>query len=162
MSEISRQKRRPRAFESAMQMHLKIKEYFNAWEAQDRPLTIVGMALFLDIDKSTLYLYESGYYDSTEQEFSDTIKKAKMYIENAKWEGALTGKYDKSVAIFDLKVNHNAIEAQHDKYSQQQEILEWEEKEVDINKIDFSGLTNDELRTMAEFRRILQKTVDSN
>ncbi len=150
---------RPQAYATEKEMWDKIKEYFDVWELANRPITVVGMALWLNITKSTLFLYERGDYDTPNEQFSNTVKKAKMYIENAKWEGALTGKYIQSVAIFDLKVNHRAIEygkmPEDTKKPEEKEAEE--EQTIDISNIDLSGLSDEEVRVMADFRRILKK-----
>lgn len=99
---------RPRSFTSAKELWDKCLEYFVEWEKQKRPLTVVGLAVFLDICKDTLHEYGKGTYDTPENDFSDTVKKAKEYIECNKWEKALKGEYHHTVSIFDLKVNHGA------------------------------------------------------
>jgi dihydroorotase-like cyclic amidohydrolase len=48
----------------------------------------------------------SVVYDDELNSFSDTLKRAKEYVENEKIENALTGRYKSPIAIFDLKNNH--------------------------------------------------------
>ena len=155
-------------------MRLKITEYIQVWERANRPLTVVGMCLWLDIVESTLWLYEKGTYDTPGNQFSKTIKKAKMYIEMTKWEGGLSGKYDKTFAMFDLKVNHKAMEQKEKEALKAAQKAarraagigmttpvqpEEKEEEADIFNMDLSGLTDDELRVGASFRDIIKKAV---
>ena len=98
---------RHRAFTDVNELKELIIEYFQTWAENKRPVTVAGLAVFLGIGKSTLHDYEKGTYDSEEHKFSDTIKMAKDYIENDKWEKALLGFYNAPVAIFDLKNNHD-------------------------------------------------------
>lgn len=99
---------RPPSFTTAEELWNMCLQYFQAWEAQNRPLTVVGLTVFLDICRDTFAEYGKGTYDRPDSDFSDTIKKAKDYIECSKWEKALTGEYKAAVAIFDLKNNHGA------------------------------------------------------
>lgn len=104
----AKMKRRPRSFESAEELEKLIREYFAKWEEAKRPITVVGMACYLDVTRETLNQYGTGKYDTEVNDFSDTIKKAKEYIETHKWEKGLTGEYNTAMAIFDLKSNHGA------------------------------------------------------
>lgn len=107
---LPRKASRPPAFTTAQELWDKCLEYFTTWEDKVKPVTVVGLAVFLDVCKDTLNEYGKGTYDHLDVDFSVTVKKAKDYIEAVKWEKALTGQYHHSVAIFDLKVNHSAIE----------------------------------------------------
>jgi hypothetical protein len=86
---------RPKSFNCQEELKEKINEYIITWESQGRPLTVVGLALYLGV-----------VYDTEQNNFSDIIKKTKMYIEMLKWEALLAGDFDKTGLIFDLKVNH--------------------------------------------------------
>lgn len=68
-----------------------------------RPYTIEGLCVFLECDRLTLLNYEKreGY-----EPFFNTIKKAKMKIQQNKVERGLTGNAPASITIFDLKNNH--------------------------------------------------------
>jgi DNA-packaging protein gp3 len=64
-----------------------------------KPYTVSGLCAFLGISRETLNDY------SKKEEFSDTIKAAKIAIEAEKVEGATQGKYNATIVIFDLKNN---------------------------------------------------------
>jgi len=90
----------------------KIDEYFNScyetktndegkeYQVNIKPLTTLGMCLYLDISRETL----SNYYDK--EEYIDTIKKAKMRIESYAEDYLFTSKNPAGV-IFNLKNNFN-------------------------------------------------------
>ncbi len=99
---------RPPAFTTAEELWLKCKEYFDTWEEIKRPVTVTGLATYLDVHIDTLNFYETGIYDTDLNDFSATIKKAKQFIATDKWEKLLTGEYKAAGAIFDLKNNHGA------------------------------------------------------
>lgn len=104
---------RPRSFASEEELRNLILEYFQAWEEKQRPVTIVGMCLFLEISRNTLADYGSGKYDDDFNNFSDTVRQAKDYIENDKWEKGLLGIYNPRMAMLDLNINHGHIEKTH-------------------------------------------------
>lgn len=149
---------RPRSFNSEKELRDKIQEYFLIWQQDKRPYTLIGLCLFLDICRDTMNVYERGEYDDDENKYSDTIKKAKMQIEMSKWEGMLTGKYDKSAAIFDLKVNHQCIEYEKIKVIESDDIDK--EDNIDVNEFNYNNLSADELRKMAEYRKIVCKSIN--
>jgi hypothetical protein len=74
-----------------------IDTYFHMIEKEERRPTVCGLALALNMTRQTLIMY------AKEDEFSDTIKNAKLRIEMALeeglWDGAPAGK------IFNLKNN---------------------------------------------------------
>ena len=106
---------RPRDYKNVEDMSKKIDEYFAECDSRmmeivtkegkvvkvnkQRPYTISGLCLYLYITRETLLQYQS------KEEFSDTITRAKMKIENDVSEGALDGRYDGRVAQFNLKNN---------------------------------------------------------
>ncbi len=102
----------PLAFSTAAELNTKIKEYFKFRDEQGMPYNVVGLAVFLDICKDTLNEYGKGAYDFHDPLFSATVKKAKNFIENHKWDKALKGEYNAAVAIFDLKNNHGCTDKQ--------------------------------------------------
>ncbi|WP_318626895.1 terminase small subunit [Paenibacillus polymyxa] len=95
---------RPLKFESAEELQMKIEEYFESChnEAGDltRPYTITGLALALDTSRKVLLDYEKR-----DDEYSYTIKKAKLKIENFAEESLFTSKQTAGV-IFNLKNNY--------------------------------------------------------
>ena len=68
------------------------------------PLTVSGLASFLDVSRETLHQYSRGTYGD---EYSDAIKVAIAKIERDKVAKAMLGIYDRSICIFDLKNNHS-------------------------------------------------------
>jgi hypothetical protein len=115
---------RPLKFKSVKELQLKIDEYFescyetvviknkkgNSILNEDgtektekrliRPFTITGLALHLDTTRDTLLDYEK------KDGFSDTIKKAKLRIENFAEEQLFNGKNPAGV-IFNLVNNYS-------------------------------------------------------
>jgi len=109
--QLPRKLRRPPSFTNADELEEKIIEFFAYCKEVNDPINFVGLAVFLGVCRDTLFEYGKGTYDHIDPEFSDTIKKAKDFIENEKWKKALKGEYHASVAIFDLKNNHGAKDA---------------------------------------------------
>lgn len=114
---------RPRKFQCPLALRDTIQEYINTWLASDRPLTMAGLQCYLDVCDDTYCSYANGVYDDEifydEQgdqiSFSGTLKKAKKFVEASKLECALSGKFNSTVSIFDLKCNHGYIETtKHD------------------------------------------------
>jgi len=68
---------RPLKFKTVEELQEKIDKYFKDCEKKEIPLTITGLALALDTDRQTLMNYEH------KEDYFDTIKKAKLKIENA-------------------------------------------------------------------------------
>lgn len=95
-----------RSFSSADEIQELGLQYIEEWEAQNKPLTVVGLILYLGVNKSTFGRYLRGEMDEIDPLFSATCEKLKSYIEMAKFEKALSGLYVAPVAMFDLKFNH--------------------------------------------------------
>jgi hypothetical protein len=68
---------RPLKFKNPKELQKAIDAYFARCSRENEPLTITGLALALDTTRETLMDYENR------DEFSDTIKKAKLRIEQA-------------------------------------------------------------------------------
>lgn len=89
----------------AIYNYIKIKK-------QVKPMSVTGLAVFLDTSRETLLNYEK------KEEFFDTIAKAKDIIENYVEDGMLLGKISPQAATFILKNNwkswkdqiHNTVE----------------------------------------------------
>lgn len=128
MAEKKNKGGRPLKFKSAAELDRKINEYFDSciqehWEPvkvdgeikwipvhdkdgnimmiEKEPITLTGLAVFLDTDRKTLLNYESH------EDFFPTIKRAKARIEQYT-EKQLFDKSAKNVAgiIFNLKNNY--------------------------------------------------------
>ena len=90
-------------------LKLKIDEYFTyvdylnkerkLMDEKLKPYTITGICVFLDICRDTWWEY------SKKQDYADTIKKAKMKVENYVEEGLLSGTTNPIGSIFNLKNN---------------------------------------------------------
>jgi len=125
---------RPLKFKTVQELQEKIDDYFESCKNIKgdliRPYTITGLALALDTSRKVLLDYENR-----DDEYSYTIKKAKLRIENFAEESLFTSKQTAGV-IFNLKNNYG-----------------WQDKqEVGLN----GGLnnTNQDLTSMtAEERR---------
>lgn len=68
---------RPLKFKSVEELQEKIDAYFASCDEENEPITITGLALALDTTRDTLCDY------GEKAEFSDTIKIAKLRVENA-------------------------------------------------------------------------------
>lgn len=107
---------RPLKFDSAEQLQKQIDDYFRSctkevverdgegnitdtYEVQTRPYTITGLALSLDTSRKVLLEYED------KDEFSNTIKRAKLRIENFAEESLFTSKQTAGV-IFNMVNNY--------------------------------------------------------
>ena len=100
---------RPRKYKDAQTMQSRIELYFEDCERRERPATIAGLAYALGfLSTETLTEYE-GY----EKEFSETIKRARLRIEQEKSERLLDKRLFTPGVQFDLKVNHGWKETVH-------------------------------------------------
>ncbi len=85
---------RPLKFQSVEELQKKIEEYFSVCPKEE--WTITGLAMALDTTRQTLCNYEDG-----RPEYLDTIKKAKLKVENG-YEIDLK-KHGRTGTIFALK-----------------------------------------------------------
>lgn len=67
---------RPMKFQSVEQLQSLIEEYFEVAESSGTPLTVTGLCLHLDTTRETMMDYQENPM------FSDTVKKAKLRVEN--------------------------------------------------------------------------------
>ena len=104
---------RPLKFESVEEMEKLINAYFESCFKEDaetgeveqiEPFTVTGLALAVGTDRKGLCEY------AEREEFSNTIKKAKAFIENYAEKSALTSR-NPAGAIFILK-NHGWSDTQ--------------------------------------------------
>lgn len=97
---------RPLKFKSVDELQHKIDEYFESCHDDEdriiRPYTITGLALALDTSRKVLLEYES------KEGYSNTIKRAKLKIENFAEESLFTSKQTAGI-IFNLVNNHKWI-----------------------------------------------------
>lgn len=89
---------RPKAYKEVKIMQQKIDEYFEECKRNDEPYTITGLCIALGICRDTLSEYMKH------KEFSDTIKKAKLKVENYLEKHLITDSSTTGI-IFNLKNN---------------------------------------------------------
>jgi hypothetical protein len=76
---------RPPKFKTPEEMQEAIDSYFKERELAEKPITISGLALALDVCRQTIQNYE------VLPEFLDTIKRAKLRVEQYAEEKLYTG-----------------------------------------------------------------------
>lgn len=97
----------PQHFESL------ITDYFDTALKNKKPFTITGLCLHLDTTRDLLMEY------GQKKEFADSIKRAKLRVENYLEEGALTGKLREISTIFNLKNNFGWKDTQEHRHEGQ-------------------------------------------
>lgn len=122
------QRGRPRKYTESEIMQKKINNYFKECDKNNEPYTITGLCLVLDICRDTLLEYTKN------EEFSDTIKKAKLKVENYLEKHLITDNSTTGI-IFNLKNNFG--------WKDKQEL----EHSGNINN-PFEGLSTEELRQL--------------
>jgi len=99
---------RPRKFTEVEKMQARIDLYFDDCEARGKPPTIAGLAYSLGFeDRHALAEYEKR------DEFSATVKKARLRIEQDRAERVLDKDRFTAGVIFDLKANHGWKDTVH-------------------------------------------------
>jgi hypothetical protein len=96
---------RPLKFKNEKELQRKIDAWLKSCKKEKRPLTITGLALALGTGRNVLIDYENR------EEFSNTIKRAKLLCENYAEESLFLGK-NVAGAIFNLKNNYGWKEKQ--------------------------------------------------
>lgn len=89
---------RPKKYTEAEMMQQKIDKYFADCVRNKEPYTITGLCIALDLCRDTLSEYMK------KEEFSDTIKKAKLKVENYLEKHLITDSSTTGI-IFNLKNN---------------------------------------------------------
>ena len=119
---------RPVKHKEAKEMQKLIDAYFSECEVNDKPPTVAGLAYTLDLTRQGVLEY------ADKDEFSDTIKKAKLRIE-ANIEAGLMKGLNATGCIFNLKNNFG-----------------WKDKtELEHSGgIDLSGKTDAELQAIID------------
>ena len=90
---------RPKIFNDVKEVEKKINAYFNYCEKKEKPYTMSGLAYYLGISRQTLVNY------SNQDQFFDTIKKARDRVQMQLEENALSNKANSTFTIFNLKNN---------------------------------------------------------
>jgi len=75
---------RPRIWDTPEELQKAVDSYFKYCDEEGKPYTIAGLAVFLEVDRQTIYNYEK------KQQYFDTIKKARNKIYNFMEEWAIT------------------------------------------------------------------------
>lgn len=119
---------RPKKYTEVEIMQQKIDKYFEKCTKDNEPYTITGLCLALDITRETLSQYLK------EEQFSDTIKKAKLKVENYLEKHLITDSSTTGI-IFNLKNNFGWTDKQQLEHS------------GNINN-PFEGLSTEELRQL--------------
>lgn len=73
-------------------------------KVQIRPVTITGLAVALGTSRKTIIDYEG------KEDFSNTIKEAKDFIENCLEDGMIKGDINATVGIFNAKNNFDWVD----------------------------------------------------
>jgi len=89
---------RPRQYETVEDLEAVISEYFNEVEVTGIHPTVTGLCIAVNLTREGLLTYQGR------DEFSDTIKRAKQFIEGYVEETLMSGKATAG-AIFNLKNN---------------------------------------------------------
>ena len=90
---------RPKIFNDVKEVEEKINAYSNYCEEKEKPYTMSGLAYYLGISRQTLVNY------SNQDQFFDTIKKARDRVQMQLEENALSNKANPTFTIFNLKNN---------------------------------------------------------
>ena len=90
---------RPPKYKTKVEIQEKIDNYFKDCQLNNKPYTITGLGLALDMSRQDLINY------SKKDEFFDTIKRAKMRVENY-LEERLINDSSATGIIFNLKNNY--------------------------------------------------------
>ena len=101
---------RPPKYNAKEEMQMKINKYFAECDEKNRPYTVTGLALALDLDRKSLLNYQE------KDEFFHTIKKAKQKVENY-LEERLIGDSSVTGIIFNLKNNYDWRDKQEIEHS---------------------------------------------
>lgn len=119
---------RPKKYTDVELMQQKIDTYFKKCDNEHEPYTVTGLCLALDISRETLSQYLK------DSEFSDTIKKAKLRVENYLEKHLIIDSSTTGI-IFNLKNNFGWTDKQQVEHS------------GNINN-PFEGLSTEELRQL--------------
>lgn len=90
---------RPKLYNSKEEMQEIIDAYFKDCNEKNNPYTMSGLAKALNMSRQSLINY------SKDEEFFDTIKKARAEVEQQLEENALKGVSNSTFTIFNLKNN---------------------------------------------------------
>ena len=92
---------RPPKFKTKEEMQEKIDKYFGECKKEKRPITFTGLAYSIGLSRQGLLEYKA------KDEFSDTVKKAREYVEMTLEERLIGTSGIATGIIFNLKNNYN-------------------------------------------------------
>lgn len=134
-----------RSFKDEEELRASILEYFQFKKVEGRPITVAGLCCWFSVTRETLLKYESGIYDDDFNKYSDTIKEAKVFIENDKLEMGLLGVYNSQITKFDLSNNHS--------YTEKAEI----KADVNQNAINVTTDFKDPQKAFESFKKLIKR-----
>ncbi len=110
---------KPAKYNNAAEMQVIIDEYFKDCEESGEVASVTGLAYVLDLTRQGILDYENcvetgklkSLDDSVKAEISDSIKRAKKYIES-RYEQTLYSPGKTVGAIFTLKNNYKWVDKQ--------------------------------------------------
>lgn len=115
---------RPLKYKNKEEIDQAIKAYFERCEGTGKPLTMSGLAVWLDMDRRSLVNY------GNREEFFPSIKRARAMIEASTEERMLMNELNVTGAIFSLKNNYGWVDKQEIKEETDNKItISWEEDE---------------------------------
>lgn len=115
---------RPLKYKNKEEIDQAIKAYFERCEESGKPLTMSGLAVWLDMDRRSLVNY------GNREEFFLSIKRARAMIEASTEERMLMNELNVTGAIFSLKNNYGWVDKQEIKEETDNKItISWEEDE---------------------------------
>lgn len=115
---------RPLKYKNKEEIDQAIRAYFDRCEESGKPLTMSGLAVWLDMDRRSLVNY------GNREEFFPSIKRARAMIEASTEERMLMNELNVTGAIFSLKNNYGWVDKQEIKEEADNKItISWEEDE---------------------------------
>lgn len=125
---------RPLAFKNVEELEEQIKKYVERCELKEKPMTMSGLACWLNISRQTLVNY------SYKEDFFDTINTARLMIQADMEERALGGESNATVTIFSLKNNFGWVDK-----------IETENKNTNVNQnLDLGHISTEELKKLID------------
>ena len=138
---------KPYAFTNGNEVEKKINEYFEYADKNDKPYTMSGLALYLDVDRTTLVNYSglagkeydySGIDPVELRKINLSIQKAKKRVQLYAEESLFRKQGQVNGVIFALKNNHS--------WKDQQEVVTTNKDEGP----DLSNLSEDQLKELID------------
>lgn len=93
---------RPRLYDDPEAFSAKVDDYFGHAEVSGKRPTLAGLSYYLGFDDRETFANYAEYGE----EFSRTIKRARLRIEDDRWQSLIDKSAFTPGLIFDLKNNH--------------------------------------------------------